>query len=37
MFVVIAEACADDSFAAVMFGASRAAWKDADAHPAARP
>ncbi|GAA3415152.1 ATP-binding protein [Streptosporangium vulgare] len=35
--VVIAEAGADDTFAAVMFGASRAAWKDAGVPPSRSP
>ncbi|MFF3440940.1 ATP-binding protein [Streptosporangium sp. NPDC002721] len=37
VFVVIAEACADDTFAATMFGASGAAWKDAGVPPSRSP
>ncbi|MGJ6962703.1 ATP-binding protein [Streptosporangium sp. G11] len=37
VFVVIAEACADDTFAATMFGASRAAWKSAGVPPSRSP
>ncbi|MFF5245713.1 ATP-binding protein [Streptosporangium sp. NPDC000095] len=37
VFVVIAEACSDDTFAATMFGASRAAWRSADVPPSRSP
>ncbi|WP_329426090.1 hypothetical protein OG339_38400 [Streptosporangium sp. NBC_01495] len=37
VFVVIAEARADDTFAATMFGASRAAWRSADVPPSRSP
>ncbi|MGS2643354.1 AAA family ATPase [Streptosporangium sp. LJ11] len=37
VFVVIAEACADDTFAAAMFGASDAAWKSAGVPPSRSP
>ncbi|MER5619609.1 AAA family ATPase [Streptosporangium sp. NPDC002544] len=37
VFVVIAESSADDTFAAIMFGASRAAWKNAGVPPSRSP
>ncbi|MBB2909412.1 putative ATPase [Streptosporangium becharense] len=37
VFVVIAESCSDDAFAATLFGASRAAWESAGVPPSRSP
>ncbi|GAA2865274.1 hypothetical protein GCM10010517_24590 [Streptosporangium fragile] len=37
VFVVIAESCSDDAFAATLFGASQAAWESAEVPPSRSP